>query len=111
MVGVFGILAYSVQQQVRELGVRRALGATTRDILRLVVGHAARLIAVGAVIGLGLSVAFTRVLSTMLYGVEPLDPATFAFVAAALVVTATLATLGPAWQAIRVDPAVALRGD
>ncbi len=111
MVGVFGILAYSVQQRVRELGVRRALGANTRDILRLVVGHAVRLIAAGAVIGLGLSVAFSRVLSTMLYGVEPMDPATFAFVTIALVATAALATCGPAWQAIRVDPAVALRGE
>ena len=111
MVGVFGILAYSVQQRVRELGVRRALGATTRDVLRLVVGHAVRLIAAGAVIGLALAVAFTRVLSTMLYGVQPLDPATFAFVTVALVVTAAVATCGPAWQAIRVDPAVALRGD
>ncbi len=111
MVGVFGILAYSVQQRVRELGVRRALGATTRDVLRLVVGHAVRLIATGAVIGLALAVAFTRVLSTMLYGVQPLDPATFAFVTVALVVTAAVATCGPAWQAIRVDPAVALRGE
>ena len=74
------ILAYSVQQRVRELGVRRALGATTRDVLRLVVGHAVRVIATGAVIGLALSAAFSRVLSTMLYGVQPLDPATFAFV-------------------------------
>jgi putative ABC transport system permease protein len=111
MVGVFGILAYSVQQRVRELGVRRALGATTGDIVRLIVGQAVRLIAAGAVIGLALSVAFSRVLSTMLYGVEPLDPATFAFVAAALAVTAVVAICGPAWQAIRVDPAVALRGE
>ena len=111
MVGVFGILAYSVQQRVRELGVRRALGATTRDVLGLVVGHAVRLIAAGAVIGLALAVAFTRVLSTMLYGVQPLDPATFAFVTIALAATAAVATCGPAWQAIRVDPAVALRGE
>ena len=111
MVGVFGILAYSVQQRVRELGLRRALGATTPDILRLVVGHAVRMIAAGAVIGLALSAATSRVLSSMLYGVQPLDPATFAFVTMALVVTAAVATYGPAWQAIRVDPAVALRGD
>ncbi len=111
MVGVFGILAYSVQQRVCELGLRRALGATTGDILRLIVGHAVRVIAAGAVIGLALSFALSRVLSTMLYGVEPLDPATFAFVTVAIAVTAAVATCGPAWQAIRVEPAVALRGD
>jgi len=61
--------------------------------------------------GLALAVAFTRVRSTMLYGVQPLDPATFAFVNIALVLTAGVATCGPAWQAIRVDPAVALRGE
>jgi putative ABC transport system permease protein len=111
MVGVFGILAYSVQQSVREIGLRRALGATTRDILRLIVGHGVRVIAAGAVIGLAVSAGFSRVLSTMLYGVQPLDPLTFAFVAIALVVTAAVAMCGPVWQAIRVDPAVALRGE
>jgi len=111
MVGVFGILAYSVQQSVREIGLRRALGATTRDILRLIVGHGVRVIAAGAVIGLAVSAGLSRVLSTMLYGVQPLDPATFAFVAIALVVTAAVAMCGPVWQAIRVDPAVALRGE
>jgi ABC-type antimicrobial peptide transport system permease subunit len=111
MVGVFGILAYSVQQQMRELGVRRALGATTGDVLRLVVGSAVRLVAAGAAIGLVLSAVFGRLLSTMLFGVQPLDPATFAFVAIALVLTAAVATAGPARRAIRVDPGIVLRGD
>ena len=111
MVGVFGVLAYSVQQRMRDFGVRRALGATSADVLRLVAGNAVRVIAAGAVIGLVAAVAFGRVLTTMLFGVEPLDPTTFAFVAVALVVTATVAIAGPAWRAARIDPAVALRTD
>jgi len=101
MVGVFGILAYSVQQHVRDFGVRRALGATTNDILRLVVSNAARVIATGAAIGLVMSIAGGRVIEKMLFGVRPLDPMTFAFVAIALAVTATIAIAGPAWRARR----------
>ena len=88
MVGVFGILAYSVQQRVRDFGVRRALGATTSDVLRLVVGSAVRVIAAGAVIGLALSAVLGRLLATMLFGVQPLDPMTFALVTIVLALTA-----------------------
>ena len=111
MVGVFGILAYSVQQRMRDFGVRRALGATTGDVLRLVVSSAARVVAIGGVVGLVLSAMFARLLATMLFGVQPLDPMTFAFVIVLLLVTATLAIAGPAWRATRIDPAVALRTD
>ena len=72
MVGLFGILAYSVQQRVRDFGVRRALGATTGDVLRLVAGNAARVMAAGAVIGLTLAAALSRLLDTMLVGVQPI---------------------------------------
>ena len=109
MVGVFGILAYSVQQHVRDFGVRRALGATTADILRLVMVNAARVIATGVVIGLVLSAIFGRLIETMLFGVRPLDLATFAFVTVVLGVTAAMAIAGPAWRAARVEPAAALR--
>jgi putative ABC transport system permease protein len=111
MVGIFGVLAYTVQERVRDFGVRRALGATSGDVLRLVAGNAARVIAAGAVIGLGAAVMFSRMLTTMLFGVEPLDPATFAFVALALILTAAVAIAGPAWRAARIDPAVALRAE
>jgi putative ABC transport system permease protein len=111
MIGVFGILAYSVQQRVRDVGVRRALGATTSDVLRLVVGSAARTIATGAVIGLALSTVLGRLLATMLFGVQPLDPMTFASVTIVLAVTAAVSIAGPAWRATRIDPAVALRGE
>jgi putative ABC transport system permease protein len=111
MVGVFGILAYSVQQRIRDFAVRRALGATTSDVLRLVVGSAARVIATGAVIGLALSAVLGRLLGTMLFGVQPLDPMTFASVTIVLALTATVSTAGPAWRAARIDPAVALRSE
>jgi putative ABC transport system permease protein len=111
MVGIFGVLAYTVQQRVRDFGVRRALGATSTDVLRLVASSAVRVIAAGAVVGLASAVGLSRLITTMLFGVEPLDPATFAFVAVALVVTAAVAVAGPAWRASRIDPAVALRAD
>jgi putative ABC transport system permease protein len=109
MVGVFGILAYSVQQHVRDFGVRRALGATTNDVLRLVILNAARVVAAGAVIGLALSAVGGRLLETMLFGVRPLDLATFVAVIIVLAITAALSIAGPAWRAVRIDPAVALR--
>jgi putative ABC transport system permease protein len=111
MVGVFGLLAYSVQQRVRDFGVHRALGATSGDVLRLVAGSAARMVAAGAILGLASAAVASRLLTTMLFGVEPLDPATFGLVTVALVVTAVLAVAGPAWRASRIDPAVALRTD
>jgi putative ABC transport system permease protein len=109
MVGVFGILAYSVQQHVRDFGVRRALGATTNDVLRLVIGDAARVVAAGTAIGLGLSAAGGRLIESMLFGVRPFDVLTFGLVTIVLAVTAALAIAGPAWRAARIDPAVALR--
>jgi putative ABC transport system permease protein len=109
MVGVFGVLAYSVQQRMRDFGVRRALGATTGDVMRLVIGNAARLIGVGIVIGLVLAAASSRLIATMLFGVQPLDVATFASVAIVLAITAALAIAGPAWRAARIDPAAVLR--
>jgi len=111
MVGVFGILAYSVQQRMRDFGVRRALGATTQDVVRLVAGDAARVVAVGAAMGIGLSLLLSRLLGSMLFGVAPWDPATFAAVTLVLVLTATLSIAGPAWRATRIDPARALRGE
>ena len=109
MVGVFGILAYSVQQRTRDFGVRRAFGATTGAVLRLVAGGAVRVVAAGVVVGLALSAVFARLLRTILFGVEPLDLTTFATVTIVLAVTAAVAMAGPAWRAARVDPSVALR--
>jgi putative ABC transport system permease protein len=111
MVGVFGVLAYSVQQRSREFGVRIALGATTTNVLGLVLGGAARVIGIGAVIGLMAAAALGQSISTFLFGVQPIDPVTFASVAAVLALTAAVATAAPAWRAARVDPVVAFRND
>jgi putative ABC transport system permease protein len=109
MVGLFGILAYSVQRRVRDLGVRRALGATTGDVVRSVLGGAMQVLAIGLGVGVVLSIALGRVLESMLFGVQPLDPLTFALVIVVLTLTALVAVAGPAWKATRVDPVVALR--
>ncbi|RPJ71046.1 MAG: ABC transporter permease [Acidobacteria bacterium] len=111
MVGVFGILASSVQQRVREFGVRMALGASLRDVLGLVAGGAVRMIGLGAFIGLGLAAALGRLLTTVLFGVHPWDPVTFLSVALVLSVTAAAASAVPAWRAARIQPAVALRSE
>jgi len=100
-----------VQQRARDFGVRRALGASARDVLRLVIGSAARLIVSGAVIGLLLSALLGRLLSSVLFGIRPLDPITFALVTVVVMLTAAAAIVGPAWRATRIDPAVALRNE
>jgi putative ABC transport system permease protein len=111
MVGVFGILAYSVQQRVREIGVRRALGATTTEVLSLVAVGGGRVVGIGVAIGVLLSFAAGRLLTTMLFGVQAMDPLTYASVALVVVLTAALSIAGPAWRATRIDPAIALRSE
>jgi putative ABC transport system permease protein len=110
MVGVFGILAYSVQQGTRDFGVRMAMGATAGDVMRLVMRRASALVATGVIVGLMLAIVLSRWLVTVLYGVEPLDPLTFVGVAVVLAITAVGSTLGPAWRAARLRPIEALRG-
>jgi putative ABC transport system permease protein len=111
MVGVFGVLAYSVQQRTREFGVRIALGANAVSVMRLVLGNAGRVIAAGTVVGLAAAAFFARSISAFLFGVQPLDPITFGTVALVLVATAGLAVAAPAWRATRVDPVTAFRDD
>lgn len=109
MIGVFGILAYAVQQRTRDFGVRMAMGATAGDVLRLVVRGASILTVTGTAIGLVLSLLMSRWLATVLYGVAPFDPITVAGVATVLVIASTLSTLGPAWRAAHVQPIEAMR--
>ena len=104
---MFGVLAYSVQQRTRQFGVRIALGAGTWDVLRLVLGGAVRLTVAGAVIGLLLAAMLTQFIASLLFGVRPLDPVTFAGTAAVLVLAALAAAAAPAWHATGVDPATA----
>ncbi len=111
MVGVFGVLAYSVQQRVREFAVRIALGASTGQVLGLVFGGAARVVGAGAAIGLMAAAVLSRSISAFLFGVEPLDPLTFASVAVVLTLTAAAACAMPAFRAARIDPAVTFRSE
>jgi putative ABC transport system permease protein len=111
MIGVFGVLAYSVQQRQREFGVRVALGATGPSILWLVVESAGRLIAIGGIVGLALAFVLGRSIATFLFGVPPMDPVTFAGVALVVVLTAAAAAAAPAWRAARVDPVMMFRAD
>jgi ABC-type antimicrobial peptide transport system permease subunit len=109
VVGIYGVVSYSVTQRTRELGVRMALGAATADTLRLVLGRSLRLVAAGTVCGLVASVAVTRVMSGLLYDVSPLDPVVFAGVSVLLAAAGLVASLVPARRATRVDPIEALR--
>ena len=109
MIGVFGVLAYSTEQRVREFGLRRVLGATSADVVRLVVRSTAAVIASGIAIGIALALIIARFVTSMLFGVTPLDALTLTSVLAVLIVTGAAAALAPAWRALRVDPAVALR--
>jgi putative ABC transport system permease protein len=111
MVGVFGVLAYSVQQRTREFGVRIALGASTSSVLRLVLSGAGRVVAIGAAIGLIAAGTLSRTISTFLFGVQPLDPITFLAVPVVLIATAAIAVAVPALRATRVDPITAFRAE
>ncbi|MGH9593430.1 MAG: FtsX-like permease family protein, partial [Bryobacteraceae bacterium] len=108
-VGIYGVVAYAVSLRTHEFGIRIALGAGRGDVLRLVLRHGARLAMLGVAIGLVGSLAATRLIQTLLFGVESYDPATFASVAALLSGVALLACWLPARRATRVDPIVALR--
>jgi ABC-type antimicrobial peptide transport system permease subunit len=109
--GLYGLMAYAVTQRRREIGVRMALGATRRDVQRLVLGRALRIVAVGLVIGLVGAVGVTRVLQTFLFGVTPTDPIAFAAVTLLLLAVGVLAAWLPARRATRIDPSAALRAE
>ena len=109
MVGVFGVLAYTVQQRRREIGVRMALGATSFRVTWLVFRDAGWMIATGAVVGMVLAALSGRVVATFLFGIDPLDPLTFVSVPVVILLTAIIAAAAPAWRASRINPVEAFR--
>lgn len=108
-VGLYGVMSYSVARRTREIGIRMALGAGTGNVLRLVLREGLSLVSCGLVAGLIVAAAVTRLLASFLYGVSPLDAATFAAIPAVLLVVALIANYLPARRAAKVDPMVALR--
>ena len=109
MVGIYGVIAWTVKQQTREIGVRIALGADRRTVLMMVLGKGLRMTTVGIVLGVLGSFVLTRFLRSLLFGVNQTDPFTFIAVPGLLILAATLACLLPAFRAVRVDPMTALK--
>ena len=110
-IGLYGVIAFAVSQRTREIGIRMALGASRRSVLRLVLGSGMKLVGIGIAVGGAAALGLTRLLGRMLYDVEPTDPATFASVALLLLLVSLFASLLPARRAARVDPIVALRSE
>ena len=111
LVGLYGVLSYSVSQRTREIGIRLALGAPLRDVTGMFVNHGLVLSGIGAACGLTAALALTRLIKSLLYDVSPADPLTYAAVSVGLIVAATLASYIPARRAARVDPMEALRAE
>jgi putative ABC transport system permease protein len=108
-VGIYGVMSYSVTQRTHEIGIRLALGAQPRQIIRLVVGQGLGLVALGLGLGVAGAIAVTRLMATLLFGISATDPMTFALVASILAGVALLACYLPARRATKVDPMIALR--
>jgi ABC-type antimicrobial peptide transport system permease subunit len=110
-IGVYGVMSLIVSERTREVGVRLALGAQPAELLRMIVGQAAKLAGIGVAIGAGVALIGAPLLDSQLYGVRAADPMTFVMVPLALLATAALAALVPARKAMRIDPLAALRID
>ena len=109
LVGIYGVLAYGVARQTREIGIRMALGAGRGQVLTMVLGRGTRLMLAGLALGIGAAIALTRYASSLLYGVTPTDPITFSGAGLLLLIAGLLTCWYPAWRATRVDPSITLR--
>jgi putative ABC transport system permease protein len=110
-VGVYGVLSYAVSQRTQEIGVRLALGASRQNVFAMIVGHGARLAAIGILFGVAGAFGVTRVVRSLLYNVSATDPLSFVATAVFLVLVAVLASYVPARRATSVDPLIALRAE
>jgi predicted permease len=110
-IGIYGVVAFSVTRRTQEIGIRMSLGAQRGNVLRLILGEGARMAGFGVVIGIGASLAITRLTATLFYGISATDPLTFVSVAVLLSVVTLLASYIPARRAMRVDPMIALRNE
>ena len=110
-IGIYGSISYSTRQRTNEIGVRIALGAQSRDVMRLIVGQGLWLAVVGVMIGIGAALLLTRAIKSLLFGVSPTDPLTYLAISILLLLTALVASLIPARRATKVDPLIALRSE
>jgi putative ABC transport system permease protein len=110
-IGTYGVLSYMVAERRREIGIRMALGAHQSDVLSQIMKQGLALAGLGIVLGLAGAVGLNRLIASLLFGIQPTDPATLAAVIAAILVVAALACGLPAWRASRVEPSVVLRSD
>jgi putative ABC transport system permease protein len=110
-VGIFSVMSYAVTQRTSEIGIRMALGAGAGDVFQLIVGHAVKLVAIGAAVGVAGALLSSKAIGSLLYGVKPADPWTFAAIVVVIAATALLASYLPARRAAKVDPLVAIRYD
>jgi ABC-type antimicrobial peptide transport system permease subunit len=111
VVGIYGMISYAVSQRRREIGIRAALGAQQGELKGMFVRHGLALAGIGVVIGLGAAAGLTRLMSSLLYGITPLDPVTYLAVPLILVIATVLASYLPARRAASVDPIEALKAE